>query len=574
MSQYASGCGNVASKGDETSADAADPAANPVILTGDVYHDNYWRVKATGASVGAVIDYENLVFNEPQPADRETYWAANGNNGDDSPTAFAGETAITNCVLEGLVITCFKETAIRTSEPAGLKLVKCRILADNTGINGGAERGAVVIRGDFEATDCDFWAMHTPLTVLDGGAGRIDPIRLTRCSFRLNHGSGSGTGGGFSMDSAGRDLIIEGCEFTDNFVWEYQGYQRCPVQIQNSKRFVMRDTLIARNTYKNRCVAAFDIENAGNGLEIERCVIRDNWKIGVGSDSGKTAAALRIVMIKPWNSQVVSVIRDTIFEGNRVIRQNESNNGTPQVVNQASALRHSYGPLTIINCSFVGNETDMTGAADGSRGSTVALSGSWGAAHFLNCVFSGNTLAGQTTSEAYCALDNAVPVAFVNTVFRNDADGYEPFAYNAVVPFMAAYCRIPGYTAEKYADRLGTYGFDIGNSAQIPNVESSAKKGANGAWAVTVKGVPSCGAPVYIGSDGLPYAYIPALDAAKPYLRVNTGLSNLKFATVPGLSTGTASVNCDAYGARPTSHRNKPALGPVNYPAGLMLLVK
>ena len=87
-------------------------------------------------------------------------------------------------------------------------------------------------------------------------------------------------------------------------------------------------------------------------------------------------------------------------------------------------------------------------------------------------------------------------------------------------------------------------------------------------------GGSSCGAPVYIGSDGLPYAYIPALDAAKPYLRVNTGLSTLKFATVPGLSTGTASVNCDAYGARPTSHRNKPALGPVNYPAGLLLMIR
>ena len=567
--------------GDETSADAADPEANPAILTGDVYHDNYWKVNAGNTSAGVnVIDYENLAFNEPQPADRETYWAANGNNGDDTATCFIGNEPLTECVLEGITLTCFKGTTIQTENSSPVKLVKCRFLANNTGLSLGAEHGAFVARGTVEAEDCDFYAMHTPLAILDGGVAYTDPIRLTRCRFRFNHGYGSGTGGGFSMETGNRDLIIEGCEFTDNFGFEYQGYQRCPVQVQLAKSITMRDTLVARNTYKNRCVAAFDIENVNGGIFISNCVFRGNQKIAHGNDSGQRAAALRIVRCPPWNDATQSYIRDTLFESNSVVRQAECNTGTDHTLHQASALQTSYGLLAIVNCSFVDNSCEVregTTVAAGSSAATVQIGRNNGNSHtfFLNCIFSGNVVAGEAASEVAMATSTAGnPIAFVNSVFDGSkTPNYEPFAYvnaNPDLPFMAAHCRITGYTPEKYASQIGTYGFDIGNSAEMPTIAKAIATGANGISALPVRGTAKQGVPVYLAPDGFYYLHLPEYNAEKPYLRLKTSITAMPVATLPA----GAVANADAFGVAPTNRKARPSLGPVNDKNGLLLQVK
>lgn len=566
-------------KGDETSADAADPAANPVILTGDVNHDNYWKVNAGGTSAGVnVIDYENLVFNEPQPANRETYWAANGNNADDTATCFIGNEPLTECVLEGITLTCFKGTTIQTLNFSPIKLVKCRFLANNTGLNLGQDHGAFVAYGTVEAEDCDFYAMHTPLTILDGGTVYFDPIKLTRCRFRFNHGYGDGKGGGFSTEMPSRDLIIDSCEFMDNFGFEYQGYQRCPVQIESARSLTMRNTLVARNTYKNRCVAAFAVEKVTNGLFVDNCVFRDNQKIGHGSDSGQTAAAFRLGTILPLDNKCQSYIRNTLFENNSVVRQGECNAGTGHKIHQASALRTAYALLAVVNCSFVSNSCEVVEGetvAVGSSAATVQIDGNYPFTVFANCIFSGNAVNGNTSGEFRIAsASKNSTIAFVNTVLDGSRQpGYEPFVYGSTVDyvqFMAAHCRIPGYTAEKYADTLGAYGFDIGNSAEMPTIAKAIATGANGVSALPVRGTAKQGVPVYLAPDGFYYLHLPEYNAAKPYLRLNTAISNVPVATLPA----GAVANADAFGVAPTNRKARPSLGPVNDKNGLLLQVK
>lgn len=555
--------------GTETEASAADPAAHPVVITGDTSHNNYYKINNGNTSGGAVIDYATFTFNTPQPADRETYWAATGNNAEDSMAAFTGHGVVTNCVIEGVTITGFKGTAITTDAAALLTLVKCRIVANNTGLNTGADHAAVILRGALTATDCDFWAMHSPLTIYNGDASHTEPVTLTRCTFRFNHGTGSGTGGAFSFDASQRDLVLDHCEFSDNYIWEYQGYQRPPVYIATAKTMTMRDSVVQRNTYKKRCATAFQVAEVKSGLYIERCVFRDNQKIGHGSDSGKAAAALTLGTLRNWDVNQQHYICDTLFVSNTVVRQSESNSGTMQVVNQASCLRHSYGYLAVVNCSFVDNFCDTTGAANGSTGGTVYFDANYGQATLLNCIFSGNEVKGHTTTDLRCGAPYVTYI--VNTVFSGKADGYEPLYYSnpSKNPFSLAHCRLTGYTAEKYASSLGTKGFDIDNSADVPKPAKAPAEGANGAWALDAHSHVR-GTPVWKGNDGLYYFYLPEVDAAKPW---RAGGKTL--AAVPTSAANPATLVPDAFGVTPTNRKNSPFLGPVNgLGPGLKMLVR
>ena len=565
--------------GDETSADVADPVANPVILTGDLNHDNYWRVNAAGSSVGEVVDYGNLVVNEPQPANRETYWAANGNNTDNAESCFIGDEPLSECALEGLVVTCFKKTAVKTEATSPLKLVKCRFLANNTGINLGAANGAFVAKGTIDAEDCEFSMSHTPLTVQDAGASETDPIRLTRCRFRLNYGATQDSGGGFSMDTPNRDLVLDGCEITDNFGFEYQLYQRCIVHIENARSLTMRNTLVARNTYKNRAYSAFYIRKVSNGLFVDNCVFRDNQKIGHGNNTeAQNAAAFLLGTIDPFNNTVQSSIRNTLFESNSVVRQAECNSGTGHLIHQASVLRLTVGLIAFVNCSFVGNSCEVfSGAtvATGSSAATIQTGGNAAYPFFVNCVFSGNAAKGEVAGDLRLTSGAAnTPVVFANTVLDGAGQsGYEPIVYGSTadkLPFMAAHCRISGYTAAKYADRLGTYGFDIGNSAEIPTVAKTVATGQNGVRALPVRGTSKQGVPVSLAPNGFYYLHLPEYNEAKPYLRQNTAAASMAVAALPEESV----VNADAFGVVPTNRKARPSLGPVNDKNGLMVLLK
>ena len=555
--------------GNETSADAADPVRNVTVITGDKNRDNYYKIN-NSTKAGLVFDYEKMVFNEPKPANRTTYWTATGANSDDVDQAFYGSSITTNCVLEGVTIVGFGKVAISSGDNVALKMIKCRMIGNNSKYQSSSTTGGMVVYGLIHAEDCDFLAMHTPLALLQPSTATYMTNILRRCRFRYTYGSGSGSGGGFIVDTGKRDLILDGCEFSDSYFWEYQGFQRWSVEIVNVKDIKVFDSVIARNTYTGRSNAAFQIDNATR-VTIERCVIRDNLKSGFGKDNGKWAAALRIVKSGAWDLNNNSVIRDCFFENNQVINQSGADG-----VSHASALSFVGGILAIVNCSFVGNFTDTTSAKSGN-GATVVISGKELSAIMINCVFDGNVVTGLTTCDMYnyssYPTDGVdISLMIFNTVFNSDFDGYEPLIFAGKAPFMAAHCRIPGYTPEKYI--MKTHGFDINNSSSRPSVAKMARQGTNGAIALPVKGVSGQGAPVYLGSDGFYYVAMPQLDATKQYIRINTTSALRKVAEVPGLKNGTGYINRDAWGNAPANRKGRPSLGPVNVKDGFVIKVR
>ena len=65
-------------------------------------------------------------------------------------------------------------------------------------------------------------------------------------------------------------------------------------------------------------------------------------------------------------------------------------------------------------------------------------------------------------------------------------------------------------------------------------------------------------------------ARLSATRAKKPYLRLNTAISNVPVATLPAGSV----ANADAFGVAPTNRKARPSLGPVNDKNGLLLMLK
>ncbi|MBQ6924216.1 MAG: right-handed parallel beta-helix repeat-containing protein [Kiritimatiellae bacterium] len=567
--------------GTETDASQADPVANPVIYTGDANHDNRYNVgDAKGTDTGvAVIDYENLAYNLPSPASRLTYWSATRNVSDGISIAFTAVTAITNSVVEGLIVTGFKDKAANISPIAHVGWRKCIFIGNNTAVNANQAGAAFANYGACEFEDCDFIAMHTPLAILDNDTTQTDSNRLVRCRFRFNHGNASGTGGGFNVSNARRDIILDDCEFADTYIWEYQGYQRCPVQIDTCKNFVMRDCRILRNTYKNRCVAAFDIEAVGGNLTIERCVFRDNQKYGHGTDSGKTAAALRLNGLKFANANR-HVIRDTLFEGNSVVHQ-ESCNGAMQAVRQASALSHFRGLLEVVNCTFVSNYVDTAGAATDTYGATVhaARNDTLGYAIFANCLFKDNEVKGYSTCDVMChSAATNTPVVFVNTVFTGKAAGYQPLFFhpNGFVTFRALNCAIQGYAPGAYPS--AQWGWDIGNTAADATPDRRIARGPNGAYAIRAKAswAAKAGRPLHEDADGFLYVPMPEVNDAKPYFKLAASSTQSTWwqAAVSGMTEGNeADLRVrDAFGSPPRNRGGIPSLGPVNFVEGATIL--
>ena len=433
--------------------------------------------------------------------------------------------------------------------------------------------------GACEFEDCDFIAMHTPLAILDNDTTQTDSNRLVRCRFRFNHGNASGTGGGFNVSNARRDIILDDCEFADTYIWEYQGYQRCPVQIDTCKNFVMRDCRILRNTYKNRCVAAFDIEAVGGNLTIERCVFRDNQKYGHGTDSGKTAAALRLFSLK-FSATNRHIVRDTLFEGNSVVHQ-ESCNGAMQAVRQASALSHFRGLLEVVNCTFVSNYVDTAGAATDTYGATVhaARNDTQGYAIFANCLFKDNEVKGYSTCDVMChSAATNTPVVFVNTVFTSKAADYEPLFFhpNGFVTFRALNCAIQGYAPGAYPS--AQWGWDIGNTAADAAPDRRIARGPNGAYAIRAKAswAAKAGRPLHEDAAGFLYVPMPEVNDAKPYFKLSSSTSYSTWwqAAVAGMTEeNEADLRVrDAFGNPPRNRGGIPSLGPVNFVEGATIL--
>lgn len=560
--------------GTETDAKYRDPKKNVTVITGDTNRDNYYTL--TGAVAGEnaklnVFDYENMVFNEPSCKPTKTrYWKNNGGNAEDVFSSFVGGGYVTNCVIDGVSFVGFARAAINVPVEAELRLTRSRILACNTSQVRDMEIAGVVVYGTLHAEDCDFMATYTPLSFLDAGAAYTKPNSLVNCRFMYGYHHPSGNGGGLVVFTDSRDITIEKCRFAYNAGWQYSGYQNAPIAIRDVNNLTMRDCIIEENAVSDSCPAIMQVSSVDNRFVMERCIFRNNVKDGTGGSPSNIGSPLRIdsISLNPGN-----VIRDTLFEGN--ITKEESA-AAPIYVRHASAIAFTRGILNLVCCSFINNTLDLKSAHEDSLGSTVlfACLNNDRSLMSINNVYTGNRILNykhkSDVAFGFGAAKNDYGAMFINDVYDCGDNGYEGIMFPSNnVGFMAANCRFPGYSAGKYYTTADS--FDVGNSTKLPNVAGKIAKGANGVYAVPVRGVNAQGAPIYIGSDNVYYAYLPQVNPDKPYWGLLSKRANWSVAAVPGMENGKAEINKDAWGAPPISTRNRPSLGPVNLVNGFYI---
>ncbi len=540
--------------GTEGAEGAPDPAANPTIMTGDQNRDNYWRPNNADPGVAYrtnIWDYATLTFNMPTPR-FETYWAATGNSGDNTPAFISDHGSVTNCQIEGLAITGFKNTAISIVVSSTMDFSNCRFLANNTSMTEGTTGGALLVTGNASFDACDFIGSHTPLAFYNTESAYKGTNRVTASRFLYNHGNGSGTGGGLIVYTAYKDFVLSGCRFAHNFVWEYQGYQRCPVQFDSVKNLTISDTVVEDNVAKNRCVSVFDIETVAETLRISRCIFRRNTKIGHGTDSGATAGTLRIAGASLTRQ---AVVEDCLFDENAVIRQNESNSSSStKVCEQAAGVNVRYGRVALVNCTFNNNSTDTTGApslATGASGDplagTIIAAGANAHLALVNCALGGNTVVGPIAAEISTRSTVAsTALAVLNSALWNGAPDYVPFIIqSAAQPLGAANSAIRNIEASVCA--ATSYWFSVWSADPLFKRVVSASDDARAMLKVRASLYARASRPVWAAEDGFLYFYDSVTDPAKPWRRVT---ENASFsAAAPAGVTLTSAPIPDAFGA-------------------------
>ncbi len=563
--------------GTEGAEGVPDPQVNPTIMSGDMNHDNYWRPNNADPGIDYrtnIWDYAALAFNMPTPR-FETYWAATGNNGDDTPAFVTDNGMVTNCQIEGLAITGFKNTAIGIVVSSTMDFSNCRFLANNTSFSGGMTAGALLVTGNATFDACDFIGSHTPLTFYNTSSAYKGTNRVTNCSLLFNHGSSSGTGGGMIVYTQYKDFVLSACRFAYNFVWEYQGYQRCPVQFDSVNNLTIADTVVEDNVAKNRCVSVFDIESVYGSLRISRCIFRRNTKIGHGTDSGATAGTLRIAAAALTRQ---AIVENCLFEDNSVIRQNESNSGSStKVCEQASGVNLRSGRVALVNCTFRNNSTDMTGAPSLASGASAdplggtIISGGGANAHLalVNCALGGNTVVGPIAAEICTRSTTAsTTLALINSAFWSGDLGNVPYILDsATQPIGIAQSAIRRIEAGVCS--ATSYWFNVWSADPLFKRVVSESNENLAMLRVRAPAYARASRPVWEAQDGFLYFHDAITNPAKPWRKV-TELGYFS-ATAPAGVTLTSLPVPDAFGAE---RRVKGfTLGPVNGAPGSTLLI-
>ena len=107
--------------GNETDATAADPAANPVILTGDLNGDDYWLVNGSSPAVeNRTPVFEGTAYNPPNPDGTDNYWFSGGNAAENTSIGLVyPDASVTNSRVSGVTLALFANACFAASTTGG-----------------------------------------------------------------------------------------------------------------------------------------------------------------------------------------------------------------------------------------------------------------------------------------------------------------------------------------------------------------------------------------------------------------------------------------------------------------------
>ena len=557
--------------GDETSADAADPASRPTILTGDANGDDVW-LRNGAEEVGPV--WTDLTFNEPNPDGADAYWSVGG-AADDVYYAFVNETGCaTNAAFTGLVFTGFARAAVSSTSgnANGLRLEGCRLLACGTGRVQDSASAIVVADCSYAVRDCVF-------TGNSGICRSIHTLPFTNsfsgCSFRANIDAP------IYLRGQGYDALttIAGCTFDGNY-GDRTDAVALYLDIPFGNRVKISDTVFSRNraTGSGRApviiVGTVTADAYESRIVLDRCRFTENVT-DVTADASASAG------IRYTCRTSYLLVRDSYFGSNECVNANAAQ--TKAHSSSSCALSNSdHNHMVFVNTTFERNRASVASSA--GFAATVSSSAPYDNTGLVHCTFADNEVSAASDSWAdfLGSVTRAAPRLVFNTVFRSSAEGYRAVKFTGAEQLALSHSVIPGLESVTNGYTQIILYEDIWEND--PRLAPSAVHGPNGALARGVTGlspfarsgrvVCACTDDAETGSDNY-YWQDP---------RYSTG-SNARWRTIAhGNGKNEAEANAagmyatkpnipDAFGA--TRRFRRVALGPLNAPPlGLMIMVR
>lgn len=558
--------------GTETSADQADPAANPTFISGDVGFNSVWqRNGSTEGEDRIKIWKDESTLQMPNPDHTDMYWDTHRGSGYDVNYGFIYSGAVSNICFNGVTFVVYGQAAI---SPADGNATADNVLITNcTSVACGR---CATLRGcRNRIVDCSFYGGSGMSFPQKSGAATPKSAFVSNCLFEENNG-------GWALLSDVDDAVNGGVLSVSNCVFRYNcvrtgGGALCNVRAGDvACTNQISDCLFVSNrvTEAGRGLIVTDskVWQTGAFASLDRCQFVDNWATNTTSSTGVCLSDSSLY--RTW------ILHDCLFSGNRDVCE------APNLV-RSSVFRlvGTSIPVEFYNCTFVSNSVTALGA--GSCASTLSAIDDTVTHKFLlvNCICKDNALvcgAGGQSAEIYWPKPaSSCRCAAVNTIFDNEMPDYLPYyftdaAAKSAFAFVDIACYHPaGIDASTYSmlgDKLYRWAYAI---AEKP-VYAGYRTGPNGLVSFGVASRPAAVArktiEVFINADGKYRAYDPDYKPNAPFFTLDAFFGAGQTAEEAKV-TAESPLLADAFGR--TRKVGKVALGPLNAPdPGLMLLLR
>ena len=578
--------------GTETSADEADPVANPTL-----FYNNYFNVNATWldeaqSKMWELKDGRYFFFDPPVEGDTEMYTKPNqmGN----SKVFYRDDGAdLGVAAFHGLSFTKFWGSTFRVTGGNGGQLVfrKCRFLHINWLTNSGAFVVQLTgVGADME--DCEFSSCMSPILVKTAAE---DSPRLTasfnRCRFFSATGCwnsynslGCTSGGIGAVNNVA--VTIRNCLFDRNLCGNQNNgeNQGGTLSIKTYGDVLIEDTVIQRgygtSIKSGGAVCWAPLGDAS--LTVRRCRF-ERCRYAGGSDAeGQICqgAVLTVMAGDLTNGRVVwGEIMDTAFIGNST--PSTAVNGLTSIAScvcfgSNNWNQNGYCNFKFLNCLFEKNQA--VHPLNGNVGAVISKS--WTQSPrvvFANCVIKDN-VCGKLDADGNMVygteFGGSTLISFVNTIFENTDENMLPWT-NGQSVFSFANCVTDQADAEYGTGSSTCYRYaplDAGVSAGLE--PASLTNGVVVAHRLArTSPYRRKGRPLWRGTDKEIYLYDAEGDAEKPWRQCRYGGVRKTDAEAVSLGVSLAAKPLpDAFDA---ARLPKSALGQLNaIPNGLIIFLQ
>ena len=517
--------------GTETSADAADPAANQTIVSGDVSGNNKWYVVG-GSGLSGTPMWQNGVFTEPNPDGRDDYWHGNNSSclANETTNAFvlAESGPLSGAAFSGITFTGFKSFVFQLqSAVAGgaISFSDCKFLGVSIGGQAGGypqgsstifTYGAAILSYNVAvALDrCEFAGTTRPLFLNFNIAHEIGATNVIQsCSFRANryHCIYYGVD---TTAKASHALLVNDTTFARNHSADYSSGAVVlkPATAANCGATVsFTDCIFEGNILKNGTGGILRFTGDGVKNNVVRCRFARN----VARESSGSWISVPGI----YSTRGNTLIRDSHFVGN--IYTNSSKESALRY--SPTAVAHEVGTCDIVNCTFEGNRA--FGANTNACQSTV-YGASYAHLAVANCTFADSVFEGKhkVAAEILLQFGWSATGGIINTVFDNDAPDYATVSTTlATIPgkFAIGHSVLPDY-GETLTNQFETFrdrGGITTNGAPL------AARGRRKGDLLYGRGVSAYAPLLWNGvevkiSGRRIYAYQPKVNASSPWNRL------------------------------------------------------